>query len=409
MFVQHRASPWAHKFPRSPPVTPPPNFPDDFTQVLGGESGYRLALAKSGQWWSIDPQGGASVICGVQGMDCSIGVIPAEIQVAGWGFNLLLPPVDASFCGEDLPYLHDLQLSRCGPAGISEEGVALPDVFNPQWVEAVEQIANGVVATPWLAGWLGDSELKWGATPDEAAPSRRPSLLQVCLGLDPAYCAYHSTWEFVLARHGGELQRVASAWSVSLTSRGAVRQLTREEVVFTGEIYRQDLDAFTVEFAERYFTSIRDAPRQVNSGCLLFSPTLHARTPVAVVAAARRNCDASLVTQSGLEPTTGPEILIQQHWRDVAVDPDSSIGESELEALICEGRRSLVAAISRSSTLGYAWSPFRRGDLSIDLPTSVGLVDDNGRENGVYCLPLSSLNSAAIGIRSNAVGVVAPN
>ncbi|GAB5560212.1 MAG: hypothetical protein SynsKO_18590 [Synoicihabitans sp.] len=340
-------------------------------------------------------------------MESNVGAIPADAQAAGWGFNLLIPPVAPGFCGAGLPYLHDLQLSRCGPPPIREDGVALPDVFDPQWVETIEQVINALVTTPMMAGWMGDQELKWGATADETGVNDRPGLLQVCLGLDPAYRAYHSAWEFVLARHGGELSHVAEAWGVTLSGRGAVRQMTRDETMFHGPAYQQDLEAFTAEFAERYFSAVRDATRLVNASRLLFSPTLLASTPEPVAAAARRHCDVAVVTQSDLPASAGPELLVHYNWSDAPIFPDTSIGESELEAMIREGRRHLVGAISRPNIVGYAWTPFRRGDLALDLPTAVGLLDDNGRENVVFSLPLSSINSAAGGIRAQALAPAA--
>jgi len=44
-----------------------------------------------------------------------------------------------------------------------------------------------------------------------AARALRPSLLQICLSLEPSFPAYHAAWEFTLAAHGGELAAMARA------------------------------------------------------------------------------------------------------------------------------------------------------------------------------------------------------
>lgn len=382
-----------------------PTFPADFTAVRGGDGGFRVALSQAGQWWWITPAGKPQVVCGVQGLDASVGSMPADAQVAQWGFNLMMPPVAESFCGGGLPYLHDLQLSRCGVPTIHEDGVRLPDVFDPTWDETVEQVLNARVPTPMLVGWLGDADLRWGRDESNqtSAPAlNRPGLLQVCLGLDPAYRAYHSAWEFVLARHGGERARVAEAWGVDLPSRGAVRQHTREERMFEAPAYQRDLAAFTTEFAQRYFSVLRDAARHVNRRCLLCSPPLSADTPAVVRRTAASTSDVVLATRPGLVGTETPEILLEHNWSKTRPVPDSSGGESALEAMMRQGREKLLSLLVQPSVIGYAWSPFRRGDLAVDEPFGVGLVDENGRENPVHTHPLAAINAAASTLRAHA-------
>jgi hypothetical protein len=386
-------------------VSTPPTFPAEFSNVRGGESGFRIARHTSGQWWWIDLHNQAQVVCGVQGLDASVGTLAADAQVGQWGMNLLLPPVADGFCGNGLPYVPDLQLSRSGAPAIREDGVTLPDVFDPVWAEMIEQIFNAFQPTTMLAGWIADRELGWGGgyRQSDDLPPNRPGLLQICLGLDPAYRAYHAAWEFVLARHGDDLSQLAEIWSVKLPSRGAVRQYTRDGVVFNTAAHQRDLEAFTAEFAVRYFATVREAASKVNPGCLLFSPQIDQHTPPQVVTAAVATMDVILVTETDLVAGDVPQLVVDYHWVPTNSSVDAAWGESVLEATIRGGREELTSLIRQSEILGYAWAQFRRGDLAIDDPLRAGLVDENGRENSVHTYPLAAINAAAASIRSSAI------
>ena len=65
----------------------------------------------------------------------------------------------------------------------------------------------------------------------------RPSLLQICLSLEPSFAAYHAAWEFVLALHGGRLDGLARAWGTPMSSKEVVREFTRAEKGFTSRGY----------------------------------------------------------------------------------------------------------------------------------------------------------------------------
>ena len=385
-------------------MTTSPTFPAEFYKVRGGDSGFRIARHSSGQWWWIDPQDEARVMCGVHGVDASVGPLPADIQAGQWGVNLLVPPTAVGFCGQGLPYVHDLQLNRCGAPAIREDGVILPDVFDPAWVEMIEQVFNGSPRTALLVGWIADQELSWGGgyARDEDSLPTRPGLLQVCLGLDPAYRAYHAAWEFVLARHGDDLRQLEKAWGVKIPSRGAVRQHTREEIVFSTPAHQRDLEAFTAEFAMRYFATVRETGAKVNPDCLLFSPLINVYTPAQVASAAASAMHVVMVTQTELVADDVPQFVVDYNWVSSEPKADEARGESLLESTIRNGREELTTLIQRPEILGYAWSQFRAGDLAVDDPLRAGLVDENGRENAVHTYPLAAINLAATTLRVSA-------
>ncbi len=362
-----------------------------------------LAQSHAGQWWWWSPRtASAHVVAGVQGVDATVGAEPADRQVQRWGFNLLMPPTAPAFLRKGGDHCLDLALSLNGPNLVREEGVALPDVFDSSWAEAVEQRINGIEPVAGLVGWSGDGAWRWGgwAAPGEALP--RPGLLQVCLSLDPAFRAYHSAWDFVLARHGGKLAEVAATWGVELAGRGAARQMTREERIIDSPGYRRDLDDFIKEYALRYLSVIRRAARQINPDCLVLSPLLTGATPPLVREMAASQCDLLQVDGLGLVTADAPQLWLVPEWVGSNGGVDLASGEGEYERRIREGRASIGAGLRDPRVIGYVWTRFRRGDLVVDSPFDVGLVDENGRRNDALVEPLRSLNAVADQLRAAA-------
>ena len=386
------------------PVSTIPLFPHDFdtASVRGGPRGAQLARSQSGQWWWLTSDRKPRVICGVPGVDATVGLEPADSQVKRWGFNLLMPPTAPAFLRKGAAHVEDLALGHVGPALVREEGVLLPDVFDSSWVESVEQRINGVQPVAGLVGWTSDSEGRWGGWAEEAAPLTRPGLLQVCLGLDPAFRAYHSAWDFVLARHSGELAAVASDWGIRLSGRGAARQMTRDEQIMDTPGYRQDLVDFMREFAQRYFSSVRGAARQINPDCLLLSPLLSASTPPPVREMAARQCDLVLVDAPDLIETEAPQLWCVSDWMEPRAEVDPQSGEGCFERRLRQGRERIVGGLRHPRLVGYVWGRFRHGDLAVDDPFGAGLVDENGRGNDALVQPLSSINAVADQLRSSA-------
>ena len=398
------------RFPFRPETTPfyavstVPRFPHDFdtASVRGGPRGAQLARSHSGQWWWLSTIKEPQVICAVQGVDATVGTEPADSQVKRWGFNLLMPATAPAFLRKGAAHVEDLALGHVGPALVREEGVLLPDVFDSSWSESVEQRINGIQPVAGLVGWTSDSEGRWGGWAEETAPLPRPGLLQICLGLDPAFRAYHSAWDFVLARHGGEVATVASDWGVRLSGRGAARQMTRDEQIIDTPGYRRDLVDFIREYAQRYFSSVRSAARQINPDCLLLSPLLSASTPPPVREIAANQCDLVLVGALDLIESEGPQLWCVSDWADPIAEVDPQSGEGHFERRLRHGRERIVAGLRHPRVIGYSWGRFRRGDLAVGDPFSAGLVDENGRSNDALVQPLSSINAVAGQLRSSA-------
>lgn len=374
-----------------------PNFPNDFDlkSARGGPRGARLAQDRDGRWWWCPPDADPAVVCGIAGVDATVGTEAADHQVRRWGFNLFLPPTAPAFRRKGAHYVLDLNLNQSGVPVVREEGVWLPDVFHSGWAETVEQRINGVEPVAGLVGWQCDQALRWGGWPEGDEPLARASLLQVCLGLDPAFRAYHSAWDFVLARHRGELQQVGEFWGVALSGRGAIRQITRAERVLDSSGFRRDSRDFIKEYAQRYFSVIGDAARKINPDCLLLSPLLSSAVPGTVREIAASYCDMVQVDTPGLVESSGPRLWCLPAWPAAADGVDVDTGEGAYERRIRLGREALVAGLRDPRVVGYAWTRFRQGDLMGGDPFDAGLVDENGRPNACLIEPLRSINAVA--------------
>lgn len=379
-----------------------PSIPSDFdsSSVRGGTRGAKLGKTRAGQWWFVASSGECQVLCGLHGVDATVGTEAADHQAKRWGFNLLMPPTAPAFLRKGADHLHNLALNHAGPQLVREEGVLLPDVFASNWSESVEQRINGVEPVAGLIGWTIDTDWRWGGWAEPDQPLARAGLLQVCLSLDPAFRAYHSAWDFVLARHGGDLEKVATDWGMKFSGRGAARQMTREEKVMDSPGYRRDLTDFVREFAQRYLSGVHAAARQINPDCLIVSPLLTSATPPAVRAIAASQCDLLQVAAPGLVEADAPQLWQISSWPEVAPGVDPASGEGPFERRIRQGRELLVAGLRDPSIIGYSWGRFRAGDLATHNPFSVGLVDENRRSNDALVEPLSAVNAVATQIRA---------
>jgi hypothetical protein len=372
----------------------------------GGDTFHRVGRTAQGNWWWFDPVDGPWVVAGVQGVNRTLGSSPMVAQLQGWGFNLLGPDAAEGLLNRGTPFLHALELRRTAGRLIHQLGVQLPDVFDPRWEAEAEQIVNGVMRTGSLAGYVSDSVLSWGETAVDGKPLRRPTLLQVCLSLDPVYSAYHAAWEFVLAHRGGEFSRLMADWGLTLANKEALRQLTREEKPLDTRGYREDLERFTQQFALRYFGGVSRILEAVDPGRLWLSPPLYPSTPLVVREIAAQHCDVVLVGEVGLGGGAAPELWVNVEWTKFAGDiaAEDPVGLSDLERMMRRGREALRQAITSPHVVGYLWGYYGHGDIAADGPFTKGLLDERGRVNHAHVQVLSAINRSAVAMRAAARG-----
>ena len=372
----------------------------------GAEAFHRVGRTERGAWWWVDPGQGPWVVAGVQGVNRTLGSSPILAQLQGWGFKLLGPDAAEGLMNRGAPFLQALELRRAAGRLIHQNGVQLPDVFDPRWEEAAEQVVNGVMRTASLAGYVSDRNLSWGEASEATHALARPTLLQVCLSLDPAFSAYHAAWEFVLAPRGGEFTRLTADWGVALTNKEALRQMTRDEVGLDTRAYREDLARFTQQFALRYFGGVGRILKAVDPGRLWLSPALYPSTPQVVREMTAQHCDVVQVSEVGLGGGVAPELWVDVDWtrlgREVAVE--DPLGVSEMEQMMRRGRQALVGALSQPQVVGYFWGHYGHGDIARDGPFTKGLLDEVGRVNHAHVQVLSAINRQALALRVAAWG-----
>lgn len=365
--------------------------------IRGGEGCFRVGQTHSGQWWLLATDGSPFFGCGVDGVHRIEGgpaVRSALAQLRGWHFNVLGPAAASEFHGLGVPHLEALELRRAGDLLFRLGGAQLPDVFDPRWPAACVERAARVAASRDLVGVVTDLELGW-AQPVASEPVPRPSLLQICLSLDPRHAAYHAAWEFVLAAHGGELASLARAWRVTLPNKETLRQWTHDDRAVATPAYFEDHVRFTREFAQRYFRTAAAAAREVLPGRLIFGAP-SAALPSAVLESLEPWIDVHLEAM----PMSGegrPVFVTPFNWAGFARGPAPDVPEnfSPLERMHRGGRSALEALIAHPAVVGYSWSDYAHGDFLRNAPFGRGLLYENGWPAHEHVQPLGAINAHA--------------
>lgn len=374
----------------------------------GREGYFRLAQDADGRWWLADPAGAPFFLRGVHGVR-DTGIPPdaalpmdAASRLRSWGFNAVGCGRDPSARDDGLPFLASADLARVVPS-LSTSGVRLPDVFDPDWPQRAADRAHEICAAqaenPALVGWITDDALDW-ASP---AADRRPSLLQVCLSLEPHYAAYHAAWEFVLASHGGQLGRVARAWNVGLANKEVVRELTRSEAGLATRGFLRDEMRWAREFSRRYFTVATAAIRQADPNHLVFGARYAGRVGAHVLAeGAYPAVDACLLPwpelPAGAAARTQPVLVDQVGWTDPALERIPAGRRAPrlttFERMLRRGRTAIDRMARHPAVVGYLWRQWQ-DEAGEQPPFARGLVHANGAEAREHTEVLAAFNARA--------------
>jgi hypothetical protein len=416
----------AHAGEADPSANPFNEFaPETFR---GTEGFFRAAQDGAGRWWLIDPDGRPFFCRAVHGVRAPVAngvggeagnAIDPALRLRRWGFNTVGVGGDGAGRDDGLAFLMAVDFCRVG-APILAPGVRLPDVFDPDWVRLAGQRAVERCG-PWAAcrellGWLADDEPGWGRPRAAAAP--RPTLLQVCLSLEPGFAAYHAAWEFTLALHRGRLESLARAWGVPIANKEIVRELTRAEQGLATRGYLRDDERWTKEFARRYFGSTAAAIRAADPNHLLFG----CRFGGPVAESVRVECvypavDVPLLDGSELPPTglivTGPVLADGVCWVDerisgqsVGLEPTSAtVGGvrrlTSVERMLRRGRGALARMARHPAAVGYVWRQWL-DEPGEQPPFARGLVHLNGAEAREHTELLADFNARADTVRRTA-------
>jgi hypothetical protein len=405
--------------------------------LIGTPGFVRVGQSSAGQWWFLDGRDRPFFSCGVAGVDGiplsdaavgnsrhshSGGALELE-RLRTWHCNTLgpssAPEVSATgmFWMETVGFRH----SQPSESTIKLGGALLPDVFDPRWAGACDVRAAEICAkhreNRELLGYFTDLGLQW-AQPRVGAGSRRrdrPSLLQICLSLEPSFPAYHAAWEFVLAPHAGELTALAESWEIA-PNKEALRQLTLADTPLSNAAYRRDHERFTREFAHRYFNTCaaairRHDPNHLVLGCTFAMPpgeaVLAASVAPAIDVLAVRGAEVDLyATVENAARITGlPVLLVEFSWANEAFRKRPAHERrtlTSIERMLANGRGALTRAFAHPALVGYIWSHWR--DEADDAPPfGHGLVHVDGREAREHTELLTELNSRAEVLRLAAV------
>ena len=408
------------------------------SESLRGRAGFcRVGQTAGGAWWLLGPAGEpffARAVAAVnrhgragappehrgayaQAVDAAYGegdagafAGAAARRLRHWHVNTLGPWAEPALAGEGFYATEIADFRGSGVPVIHWLGTHLPDVFDPGWLAACEARA-AAVTTGWagrteLIGYYTDDALGWGEVKEG-----RPSLLQVCLSLEPGFSAYHAAWEFVLAPRGGDLAALAREWSCELPNKEVVRQRTLAEKPLATTGYLKDQARFTREFAHRYFKATGGALRRHDTDHLVLGCRFAQPPGEAVLAA----CGYPLVDVVSWQ-CHGPDFeaqaagyaeaagnmpqwlaafgLTNERFRSAPFRAEA--GPTRLERMLRDGRRALTAACGHPAVVGYEWA--RWADEADETPPfGAGLVHVDDREAVEHTELVAQINARAEG------------
>ena len=414
-------------------------------ESLRGRTGFfRVGQTAAGQWWLVDPHGRpffakavaavnrhgraappsgvrgiyAQAVEAVHGYEDASGFARATLQrLRNWHVNTLGPWSEPMLATEGLGVTAMADFTGGGLPAIHQQGVRLPDVFDPGWPRACETRAEEVTA-PWTGrtdfiGYYTDDAPGWG----EVRPGR-PSLLQICLSLEPGFSAYHAAWEFVLAAHAGDLAALAREWGVDLPNREVIRQRTQAERPLDTAGYLRDHERFTREFARRYFTVTSAALRRHDAdhlvlgcrfpqppGAAVLAECVYPRVDVVSWQCHGTDFEAQV---GGYAEAAGMPLwltavgLTNDRFRTASFKAHS--GPTRLERMLRAGRQVLTAACVHPAIVGYEWA--RWADESDEMaPFGPGLVHVDDHEAVEHTELVAQINARAERMRRRAAKV----
>jgi hypothetical protein len=373
-----------------------------------GAAGYpRVARSADGRWWWVDPAGRPGWVRAVNGVDLTPSAAEVGRRLEAWGFNAVGAGSAPAWLAAGWSGVVNAGFRRAGAPSVRLGGVSLPDVFATRWPEDCAAHA-GQLATVWgprrqVLGYLLDDDLQWGGTGEaEGAVPARPTLLQVCLSLEPANAAFHAAWEFVLAPYGGDWAALARSWAWPAgLPRGGLREWTREDRVLATAGFLQDHRRFLREYARRYFAATTAALRREDPHHLILGaravgatpePVRAEMTPVVDVAW----CSARSALAGEVFAGEGPVWVDDFCWADPTCRDATAAELSEVERMLVGGRAALARLLAHPRVVAYAWATWRGGPGRQEGGWPGGLVDDADEPVRVHVEPLTALHGTLV-------------
>ncbi|MBC7367829.1 MAG: hypothetical protein H7343_13630 [Undibacterium sp.] len=434
-------------------------------ETIRGTTGYfRVGQTSEGTWWFIDPAEEVFFSRGVNGVsrtgatgvaagraakpgayaaavdalhgthEPQVFVETVLVRLNAWRCNTLGAWTTPEFFDRGTAFLEMLDFRGAAPVTtIKLAGANVPDVFDPRWADACERRAEERCGPRALSrdliGYFTDNEPGWaqpsaeaGIMDGEAGRVERPSLLQICLSLEPGFPAYHAAWEFTLAAHGGELATLARAWGAALPNKEALRQLTLADTALLSAGYLRDQERFTREFARRYFAVTAAAIRRHDPNHLILGCRFGGEPEAAILAeCVAPNVDVLSLNPDYDAPLEGVETCHRAHGMPVLLGefgwageaftkrprPDEPRGQTTVERMLARGRAGLERVIAHPAVVGYAW-PRWADRAEQQPPFAEGLVHIDDHEAREHTELLTDINDRVARLRIAATDPVKP-
>jgi hypothetical protein len=396
----------------------------------GTEGFFHAAQNEAGQWTLLDAAGlprWCKAVHGVRGPVASGdgALLPdSAARLRAWGFNAVGAGGDGTGGEDGFEFIAVANFCAAAPPLLAA-GLRLPDVFAPEWPTLAEAHAKKICAPlalhRSLIGWVTDDAVAWAqpagaSAAREGAAAWRPSLLQLCLSLEPGFAAYHAAWEFVLALHGGRIESLARAWGVALANKEVLRELTRAEMGIATRGYLRDEARWTREFARRYFGTTSAAIRAVDPnhlvlGCRFGGPVgAHVLAECVYPAVDVAMPDWRELPASAETGAAHPVLAGDVNWTsaDFIRLPTAArvLRLTSVEWMLRRARTALDRLARHPAVVGYVWSQWQ-DEPGEQPPFARGLVHANGTEAREHTELLVEFNARAELVRRTAAKIPA--
>jgi hypothetical protein len=404
----------------------------DPSTLVGREGYYRVGKSTRGRWWIVRPDGRPMLYKGL----CSMGPlpppnrpapaegsdepIPSDELAAYWlgqlaqtGFNGLGSWVKEHYWNRGWPFTVLIHVRKATDNLWTVHPPKHVDIFDAAWRAAYDakcrQICTPLANSKDLLGYFVDNEPSWGQVrqdhvwgqntdaADRNVQGVEPLLLQYFLALEPHRGGHKAAWDFVLARHGGSVAKLASDWNANFDSPGKFLELHRNGMVLSSANFGRDHDDFTVHFTREYFrvtaeTIRRYDPNHLLLGCRFGGPPggkvleAHDRRHVDVLTANnyRTNFHERMDEYhrpTGLPILNGEFNWYSGHWADWdKIVNHQPLSAEEVEFISRMGPVALEKAFTHPALIGYTWFKFCTPSCGAHLP-ACGMFDPSGHPN----------------------------
>jgi hypothetical protein len=205
----------------------------------------------------------------------------------------------------------------------------------------------------------------------------------------------------VLAPHGGQIARLAKAWSFSMENKGVIRELTRSERALMTSGHLRDDVRWTREFSHRYFATTSAAVRAHDPHHLVLGArdalNSHGRSSANswLSECIFPSVDVAWIhLQDVKNAPPGPLLVGNFSWagEPQPISPRSRArGVTSVERMLKNGRANLRAIIAHPAVVGFSWDAWR-DDPGEQPPFARGLVHGNDVEAREHTELLADLN-----------------